>query len=67
MNCCAVFNHVLEQLILQICFSQLTDMMLNGGKNTNDTQMILIDVQKAVDTLDHTNLLDKIKMRSFFT
>lgn len=42
-------------------------MMLNGGKNTNHTQMILIDVQKAVDTLDHTNLLDKIKMRSFFT
>ena len=44
-----------------ICLSQLTDMILNGVKNGKYTSMILIDLQKAFDTLDHKILLDKMK------
>ena len=35
------------------CLSRLTDMILNGAKNGKYTGMILIDLQKAFDALDH--------------
>ena len=47
------------------CLSQLTDMILNGAENGKHTDMILIDLQKAFDTLDHKILLDKMKSISF--
>ena len=36
-------------------------MILNGVGNGKHTSMILIDLQKAFDALDHKILLDKIK------
>ena len=47
------------------CLSQLTDMILNGADNGKHTSMILIDLQKAFDTLDHTILLEKMKCKGF--
>ena len=40
--------------------SQLTDKILNGAENGKHTGMILIDLQKALDTLDHKILLGKM-------
>ena len=48
-----------------ICSSQLTDMILKGAENGKHTGMILIDLQKAFDTLDHKILLDKMKCIGF--
>ena len=45
--------------------SQLTDMILNGAENGKHTSMILIDLQKAFDNLDHKILLDKMKCIGF--
>ena len=47
------------------CLSQLTDMILNGAENGKRTGIILIDLQKAFDTLDHNILLDKMKCIGF--
>ena len=47
------------------CLSQLTDMILNGTENGKHTGMILIDLKKAFDTLDHKILLDKMKCIGF--
>ena len=44
---------------------QLTDMILNGAENGKHTGMILIDLQKAFDTLDPKILLDKMKCIGF--
>ena len=41
------------------CLSRLTDMVLNSTENGRHTGMILIDLQKAFDTLDH-NILEKM-------
>ena len=41
------------------CLSRLTDMILNSTENGRHTGMILIDLQKAFDTLDH-NILEKM-------
>ena len=41
------------------CLSRLTEMILNDADNGKHTDMILIDLQKAFDTLDHTILLEK--------
>ena len=40
-------------------------MILNGTENGERTGMILIDLQKAFDTLDHKILLDKMKCIGF--
>ena len=45
--------------------SQLTDMILNGAENGKHTGMVLIDIQKAFDPLDHKILLDKMKCIGF--
>ena len=37
------------------------DMILNGARNEKHTGMIVIDLHKANGTLDHKNLLDKMK------
>ena len=37
------------------CLSHLTNMILNGAEKGIHTGMILIDLQKAFDTLDHEN------------
>ena len=47
------------------CLIWLTDMILNGAENRKHTGMILIDLQKASDTLDHKILLDKMKCIGF--
>ena len=47
------------------CLSQLADMILNGAENGKHAGVILIDLQKAVDTLDHKILLDKMKCIGF--
>ena len=47
------------------CLSQLTDMILNGAQNGKHAGMILINLQKAFDTLDHKFFLDKMKRIGF--
>ena len=47
------------------CLPHLTDMILNGADNGKHTGIILIDLQKAFDTIDHTILLEKIKCIGF--
>ena len=47
------------------CLSQLTDTILNGAKNGKHTGMVLVNFQKAFDTLDHKILLDKMECIAF--
>ena len=43
------------------CLSQLIDFVLTGMDKQMHTNMILVDLQKAFDTLDHGVLLEKMK------
>ena len=43
------------------CLSQLIDFVLTGMDKQMHTSMILVDLQKAFDTLDHGVLLEKMK------
>ena len=47
------------------CLSYLTDRLRNGFEKGLLTGMILIDLQKAFDTIDHSILLEKMKCISF--
>ena len=47
------------------CLDNLFNQILKGFESRKSTGMILIDLQKAFDTLDHDILLDKIKYLSF--
>ena len=47
------------------CLVQLSDFIINGMDKGLDTGMILIDLQKAFDTLDHNNLLEKMECLGF--
>ena len=47
------------------CLSYLTDRLRNGFEKGLLTGMILIDLQKAFDTIDHSILLEKMKCFSF--
>ena len=58
-------NQVFEVIIQQICFSFLTDKILKGFDKGLLTGMILIDLQKAFDTIDHEILLQKLKAIKF--
>ena len=42
------------------CLSQLTDMIINRLEDGKHTRMILIDHQKAFDTLNHNILFHDI-------
>ena len=44
---------------------QLTDFILKGMDKGSHTGMILVDLQKAFDTLNHTVLLQKMECISF--
>ena len=56
-------NPVLEQNIrLILCLSYLITKILKGYDNGFFTGMILIDLQKTFDTIDHDILLEKLKV-----
>ena len=50
-----------------LCLSFLTDKVLKGFDEGLSTGMILIDLQKAFDTIDHEILLQKLKAIKFST
>ena len=47
------------------CLSYLSDNIIQGFENGMFTGMILIDLQKAFDTIDHDNFLRKMKHLAF--
>ena len=47
------------------CLAQLTDYIFKDMDKGQPTEMILIDLQKAFDTLDHNVLLKKLKCVGF--
>ena len=49
-----------------LCLSFFTDKVLKGFDESLLTGMILTDLQKAFDTIDHENLLQKLKAIKFF-
>ena len=48
-----------------LCLAQLIDFVATGMDKQMDTGMILVDLQKAFDTLDHGVLLEKMKYFGF--
>ena len=48
-----------------LCLAQLIDFVATGMDKQMHTGMILVDLQKAFDTLDHGVLLEKIKYFGF--
>ena len=48
-----------------LCLSFFTDKVLKGFDESLLTGMILTDLQKAFDTIDHDNLLQKLKAIKF--
>ena len=50
-----------------ICLTQLTDFVSTGMDKQMHTGMILVDLQKVFDTLDHGVLLEKMKYFGFRT
>ena len=50
-----------------MCLVQLTDFVLTDMDKGKHAGMILIDLQKAFDTLDHKILLEKMTYLSFKT
>ena len=55
---CAIFS-------TDSCLVQLTNFILRGMDKGFHTGMILVDLQKAFDTLDHTILLQKMDCIGF--
>ena len=49
-----------------LCLAQLTDFVATGMDKQMHTGMILVDLQKAFDTLDHGVLLEKMKYFGFW-
>ena len=47
------------------CLSYLSDKIVQGFENSMFTGMILIDLQKAFDTIDHEIFLEKMKRLGF--
>ena len=47
------------------CLAQLTDFILRGMGKESHTEMILVDLQKAFGTLDHTVILQKTECIGF--
>ena len=50
-----------------LCLGQLTNFVATGMDKKMHTGMILVDLQKAFDTLDHRVLLEKMKYFGFRT
>ena len=50
-----------------LCLAQLTDFVTTGMDKQMHTGIILVDLQKAFDTLDHRVLLEKMKYFGFRT
>ena len=50
---------------IDICLSRLTDMILNGAENGRQISLILINLYKASDILDHNISLDNMKCIGF--
>ena len=50
-----------------LCLARLTDFTSTGMDKQMLTGMILVDLQKAVDTLDHGVFLEKMKYSGFRT
>ena len=48
-----------------LCLSSLNDKILKGFDNGLFTGMILIDLEKALDTIDHDMHLEKLKAIGF--
>ena len=48
-----------------LCLSYLNDKILKGFDNGLFTVMILIDLKKAFDTIDHDIMLEKLKAIGF--
>ena len=46
---------------VNICLAHLSNQILKGFEARKSTDMILIDLQKAFDTLDHQILWKKLK------
>ena len=57
---CFRANHLTD-----LCLSYLNDKILKGFDNGFFTGMILIDLQKAFDAIDHNILLEKLKAAGF--
>ena len=52
----------------QLCLAQLTDFVATGMDKQMHAGMILVDLPKAFDTLDHgVLLLEKMKYFGFWT
>ena len=49
------------------CLAQLTDFVSTGMDKQMHTGIILVDLQKAFNTLDHGVLLEKMKCFGFWT
>ena len=47
------------------CLAHLSNQIIKGSESGKSTRKILIDLQKAFDTLDHNILLDKMKYLGF--
>ena len=58
-------NQVFKVIIQQIGLPFLTDKVLKGFDEGLLTGMILIDLQKAFDTIDHEILVQKLKAIKF--
>ena len=65
MDCCIFINQALKQIAPQNMFVWVKAMILNVAENGKHTGMILINLQKAFDTLDHTISFDKMKCIGF--
>ena len=63
--CYKTTNQDLEQFSQQIFVCFLTDKTLKGFDEGFLTGMILLDLQKAFDTIDHEILLQKLKSIKF--
>ena len=50
---------------IDICLYRLVDMILNSDENLKHTDMISVELQKALDILDHKVLLSKMKCIGF--
>ena len=48
------------------CLTQLTDQIRFDMDKGNYTGMVMIDLQKAFDTVDHEILLNKLKLSYWF-